>query len=147
MDQHESPDDQLDPVARIDAYFAACSTGSADDIAAHFTDDAVIWDTNLAPCRGRHAIGAMWVKVRQRWGGAVWTVDTAVTDGTTAAIEWTMTGHDPRREQRPFAFHGSEHYAFRGSLVAEIRQYWTFDPDGLDTGLVEWGYTTPGSDA
>jgi len=136
----------FDPVARIGAYFQACSTGEADDIGAHFTDDAVIWDTNLAPCRGADAIGAMWVKVRQRWGGAVWTVDTAVTDGVTAAIEWTMTGTEPR-EQRPFVFHGSEHYTFRDSLIAEIRQYWTFDPDRLDTGLVDWPYDSPVGDA
>lgn len=141
-----SADTPLDPVARIEAYFLACSTGEAGDIAAHFTGDAVIWDTNLAPCRGAEAIGAMWVKVRRRWGGAVWTVDTAVTDGTTAAIEWTMTGTEPR-EQRPFVFHGSEHYAFRDSLIAEIRQYWTFDPDRLDTGLVDWPYGSPAGDA
>lgn len=145
MDSDQHPDERIDPVARIRAYFQACGTGTAADIAAHFTDDAVIWDTNLAPCRGRDAIGAMWVKVRQRWGGAVWTIDTAVTDGITAAIEWTMTGTEPR-EQRPFVFRGSEHYAFRDSLIAEIRQYWTFDPDRLDTGLVDWPYETPARD-
>ncbi len=142
-----SPLDRLAPVARIEAYFRACTTGTAADIAAHFTADAVIWDTNLAPCRGADAIGAMWVKVRRRWDGAVWTVDTAVTDGTTAAIEWTMTGRDARDEPRPFAFHGSEHYAFRDSLIAEIRQYWTFDPGRLDTGLVDWPYDTAGGDS
>ena len=146
MDQRGSAEAGFDPVARIEAYFQACSGGTAEAIAAHFTDDAVIWDTNLAPCRGADAIGAMWVKVRRRWGGAVWTVDTAVTDGTTAAIEWTMTGIEPR-EQRPFTFHGSEHYAFRDSLIAEIRQYWTFDPDRLDTGLVDWPYDPPEGDA
>jgi len=146
VDEPRTVDSRLDPVARIEAYFHACSSGGAEDVASHFTGDAVIWDTNLAPCRGSDAIGAMWVKVRRRWGGARWTVDTAVTDGDTAAIEWTMTGIEPR-EQRPFAFHGSEHYAFRDSLIAEIRQYWTFDPDRLDTGLVDWPYDTPGRDA
>lgn len=146
VDQPSNGDVRPGPTARIEAYFQACSTGTADDIAAHFTPDAVIWDTNLAPCRGAEAIGAMWVKVRRRWGGAVWTVDTSVTDGTTAAIEWTMTGTEPR-EQRPFAFHGSEHYAFRDSLISEIRQYWTFAPDRLDTGLVDWPYDSPVRDA
>lgn len=146
VDQPSSGDGRPGPVARIEAYFEACGAGTADDIAAHFTPDAVIWDTNLAPCRGAEAIGAMWVKVRRRWGGAVWTVDTSVTDGTTAAIEWTMTGTEPR-EQRAFVFHGSEHYAFQNSLIAEIRQYWTFDPDRLDTGLVDWPYESPVRDA
>lgn len=135
------------PRERIEAYFGACNEGSAEDIAAHFTPDAVIWDSNLDPCRGSAAIGEMWVRVRRRWDGARWTVDTAVVDRNaaeageaTAAIEWTMRGHDPRQDGRPFAFRGSEHYRFQGSLIAEIRQYWTFDPDRLDTGLRGYPY-------
>ena len=46
------------PRERIEAYFGACNEGSAADIAAHFTLDAVIWDSNLDPCRGAEAIGA-----------------------------------------------------------------------------------------
>lgn len=125
------------PEDRLDAYFRACSYGSADDIAAHFTDDAVVYDTNIAPVRGKAAIGPMWVKVRERWGGATWALDSivATADGTAAAIEWHMTGTDPR-SGRAFVFRGSDHYRLRGGLIEEIRQYWTFDPDRLDTGLV-----------
>ena len=139
MSSHQT----FDPRSRIEAYFATCNDGSAGDIAGHFTADAVIYDSNLDPCRGSDAIGAMWVKVRQRWGGARWSVDTAVGDAMadgTAAIEWTMRGSDPRAGDRRFAFRGSEHYRFDGTLIAEIRQYWTFDPERLDTGLLGYGY-------
>ena len=50
-----------------------------------------------------------------------------------------MTGIAPG-DGRPFAFRGSEHYGFEGDLIAEIRQYWTFDPAILDTGLVDYPY-------
>lgn len=132
----------MDPSERIESYFAACSDGSAADIASHFTDDAVIYDTNLAPVRGNVAIGTMWVKVRERWQGARWSVDSVVCDAGGAAIEWSMTGTDPS-DGRPFVFRGSEHYRFSGTLIDEIRQYWTFDPDTLDTGLVDYPYPRP----
>ncbi len=131
----------MGPAARIDEYFRACSVGSASDIAGHFTTDAVIWDTNIRPVQGNETIAAMWLQVRHRWSGAVWTVDSIVEsgDGATAAIEWQMTGSDPT-DSRQFVFRGSEHYQFEGSLIAEIRQYWTFDPNRHDTSLVDYQY-------
>lgn len=135
----------MTPEDRLDAYFRACSHGAPDDITSHFTDDAVVFDTNFAPVRGKDTIGPMWVKVRERWGGAVWTVDSIVTaaDGNAAAVEWTMTGTD-RPRGRSFTFRGSDHYRFRDGLIEEIRQYWTFDAERLDTGLV--GYDDAGGD-
>jgi ketosteroid isomerase-like protein len=118
---------------RIEAYFASCGEGTAEEIAAHFTPDAVIYDTNIKPMVGASVIGASWVKVRDRWGGARWIVDTCV-------IEWSMTGTDPG-SGGPFVFRGSEHYRMVDGRIAEIRQYWTFDPDRLDTGLLGWDYT------
>jgi ketosteroid isomerase-like protein len=123
------------PAERIRAYFAACGEGAAGEIAAHFTDDAVIYDTNVRPMIGSEAIGRSWVTVRERWQGAVWTVDSVVSEGEAAAIEWSMSGTNPA-DGRRFVFRGSEHYAFRHTLIAEIRQYWTFDPHTLDTGLI-----------
>jgi hypothetical protein len=122
---------------RITAYFLACSEGSAAEIASHFTPDAVIYDTNVEPLVSSDRIGAAWVKVRERWGGARWTVDSAVSDGAAAAIEWSMTGVNPV-DGRSFVFRGSEHYSFAtdANLISEIRQYWTFDRVALDTGLI-----------
>ena len=122
---------------RIDAYFLACSEGSADDIASHFTADAVVFDTNHSPVRGAATIGAFWAKVRDRWDGAAWFVDTFIGDGDTAAIEWTMIGKAPQGE---FTMRGSEHYRFEAGKIAEIRQYWTFDPEKHDTSLVDFPY-------
>lgn len=124
---------------QIRAYFQACNDGTAAEIAAHFSPDAIIWDTNHPPVRGAAGIGTFWDKIRAQWTGAVWAVDTVVVDAEhdTAAIEWHMTGVGA---DGPFTFRGSEHYAFDGELIAEIRQYWTFSRDRLDTGLVEYPY-------
>jgi hypothetical protein len=120
--------------ARIEAYFEACSTGTAEDIAGHFAPDAAIYDTNHRPVRGSGTIGGFWIRVREQWGGAAWTVDRCVEERDGAAIEWTMTGRSPRL----FHVRGSEHYEFApDGRIAEIRQYWTFDADVLDSGLVE----------
>ncbi len=123
--------------ARIEAYFAACSDGTAEEIAAHFSPGAVVYDTNHAPVSGSGTIGGFWVRVRERWGGARWTVDTCVEDADAAAIEWTMTGAEPR----PFRVRGSEHYRFApDGRIDEIRQYWTFDAERLDTALLRYPY-------
>lgn len=134
----------MEPRSRIEAYFEACGTGSADEIASHFSADAVIYDTNVRPFRGADAIAGMWTQVRERWQGARWHVDSCVAAGDTAAIEWSMTGADPATG-RAFTFRGSEHYAFRDTLIAEIRQYWTFDAEKLDTGLMGYAYPTDGA--
>lgn len=133
----------MTPHDRISAYFAMCSEGSAEDIAAHFTPDAVIFDTNIRPIRGASEIGDMWVNVRERWGGARWAVDSVISDGVEAAIEWSMTGTDPKTDSA-FTFRGSEHYRFVDSRIDEIRQYWTFDRTQLDTGLLGYRYEESG---
>jgi ketosteroid isomerase-like protein len=124
-------------------YRAACTEGTAQDIAATLTPAAVVYDTNHAPVRGHEAIGAFWVRVRARWHGARWRIDALVEEGDAAASEWTMTGQS---DGRPFAVHGSEHYRVEDGRIAEIRQYWSFDPERLDTGLVGYPYAVDGSD-
>lgn len=124
----------MDARQRITAYFTACSEGTAADIASHFTPDAVVYDTNIRPMVGADDIGSSWVAVRDRWGGAVWGLDSFAGDWDGAAIEWWMRGTDPT-DGRAFTFRGSEHYAFDDGLISEIRQYWTFDRERLDTGL------------
>lgn len=122
---------------RIEAYFRACGAGSGSEIASHFTSDAVVYDTNHQPVVGAQAIGRFWVRIREQWNAARWHVDTCLSGGDAAAIEWTMTG---RSEGRRFAIRGSEHYAFRGDRIAQIRQYWTFDRERLDSALRDYPY-------
>jgi len=123
----------------IRRYFHACSSGTAAEISACFTPDGTVYDTNLAPVVGAEAAGRFWVAVRHRWGGARWTVDRTIGEGDHAACEWTMTGRAPL-DGRPFAFRGSDHYRFAGDLIAEVRQYWTFDSERLDTALIGYPY-------
>jgi len=127
--------DQIDLVR---SYFAACGSGSAGEIAAHFTEAATIFDTNHAPIVGREQIGAFWVRTRERWSGARWIVDSAVEQDDAAAIEWSMHGV---ADGEPFVFRGSEHYRFRDGLIDELRQYWTYDPTQPGSALLGFDYT------
>lgn len=118
-------------------YNQACSVGSVDDVMAFFTPDAVIYDLNHPPVRGREAIGTFWGRIRAKWGGAVWETDSVMASGLMAAAEWTMRG---TAAAGPFAFHGVDVFVATDSgLLAEVRQYWRFDP-GSDSGLVGFPY-------
>jgi ketosteroid isomerase-like protein len=132
--------DELERTVR--AYNEACSHDVLADITAFFTHDAVIYDLNHPPVVGRDAIGVFWGKVRARWGGATWDTDRVVTDGVAAVAEWTM--HGRAVDGRPFAFRGADAFAFapgdRRLLISEIRQYWRFDPERLESGLVGYPY-------
>ena len=144
--------------ACIEGYFSACTSGDADAVARHFTEDAVVYDTNHAPVRGAEVIGRFWSRIAAKWQGASWHCERLVTDGETAAIEWMMSGTmaASRRSAggaeagQPFAVRGSEHYDFGtdsetgGRLISEIRQYWTFDLDHPSSELVDYPYGEPG---
>ena len=125
-------------IERIRAYFASCGEGNAKTVAAHFTENARIYDLNHAPVIGRETIGKFWEKIVRKWAGATWHLDTSVEDGERAAIEWTMRGVHNGRE---FTVRGSEHYEFEDGLIREIRQYWTFTPDAPGSELVDFPYT------
>lgn len=128
----------MDPKTRIEAYFDACNGGDAEAIASHFCDDAVVYDTNHAPVRGAATIGRFWTKIREKWGDAFWHVDACIASGDSAAIEWTFSGVHSERGR--FCARGSEHYRMRDTRIAEIRQYWTFDPDSPAAALHGFPY-------
>lgn len=123
--------------ALVERYFSACSTGSAADIAACFTDGAVVYDLNHRPVRGADRIGAFYTRVRDQWDGAVWEVNTYLERGGAAAIEWTMRGVADGQE---FAVRGSEHYAFLAGRIDQIRQYWRFDQSSPSVALRDYPY-------
>ena len=125
-------------IDRIRAYFSSCNQGSTAAVAAHFTEDARIYDLNHAPVIGRETIGRFWEKIVRKWAGATWHLDTVVDDGQRSAIEWTMRG---RHNGREFTVRGSEHYEFEDGLIREIRQYWTFVPDDPGSELVGFPYS------
>ena len=65
---------------QIRSYFAACTSGTPEDIAGHFSGATVIYDTNHPPVQGALAIGAFWARVRDRWSGATWTLDWGIEE-------------------------------------------------------------------
>jgi ketosteroid isomerase-like protein len=120
----------MDPAARVIAYFDACNDGSADEIAACFTEDAAIYDTVVPPVCGARVIAESVVALRAAWRGGRWSVDSVVADGTHAAIEWTLRGS---RGGRPAVLRGSEHYRLaEDGRIEEIRQYWSDRGTGLN---------------
>lgn len=123
--------------ALLDRYFAACSAGDAAGVVECFADDAVIYDTNHAPVVGREAIGRFWQMVGTKWKGATWEAHTFVGDDDHAAVEWSMRGSVGGR---PFVVRGSDHYDFADGLIAQVRQYWTFDEDSPGSELVGFPY-------
>lgn len=47
----------MDRPARIRAYFESCNSGDSAEVAAHFSPDAIIYDTNHKPVRTAAGIG------------------------------------------------------------------------------------------
>ena len=64
--------------------------------------------------------------------------EQGVLGGDRAAIEWSVTGTHPERGR--FCVRGSEHYRMSGDRIAEIRQYWTFDPAAPGAALHGFPY-------
>ena len=121
----------------VESYFAACSRGDSAEIARHFCPDAVVYDLNHDPIATASGIGEFYIRVRDRWQGASWHVNTYTESGDTAAIEWTMRGE---ADGEPFLVRGSEHYQFRDGAIAQIRQYWSFDRSRPGVGLRGYPY-------
>jgi ketosteroid isomerase-like protein len=122
----------------VESYFAACTGGDPAAIARHFTEEAVVYDLNHAPVRGATTIADFFCRVRDRWQGAGWEVNTYLDGGDAAAVEWTMHG---KHDEEHFAVRGSEHYEFVNGLIGQIRQYWAFDPERPGVGLQGYPYS------
>lgn len=124
----------------VDSYFAACSAGDAEQVADHFAPDAVVFDTNHAPVRGAAEIGRFYAAASVRYGGARWHVDSFVdSGGKSCASEWTMTAPSAEAVVR-----GSEHYEVADGRITQIRQYWTYDRENMNTELVDFTYAESG---
>tara|TARA_Y100000780_G_scaffold180198_1_gene165815 strand:+ start:306 stop:722 length:417 start_codon:yes stop_codon:yes gene_type:complete len=124
----------------IRSYFEACTSGSSEAVAQHFTENAVIYDTNHSPITTAASIGNFWSQIHAKWIGARWVVERVIESGDSAAIEWMMEGE---HLGEMFSVRGSEHYTFQGSLIEEIRQYWIFDPQSPGGGLISYPYDQP----
>src|SRR3954453_16004338 len=103
------------------AYYEALNTGDAEGVSAHFTDDAVHYYTRLGPHEGAETIG--------RYAAfAVEHIDPQchlehlIAQGDQVAIEWTMTGRDPKQDERRLD-RGAEWFLIRDGKIAEVRAY------------------------
>lgn len=123
--------------ALVERYFRACSTGTRSEIAACFTEGAVVYDLNHRPVRGAKSIGSFYARVRDQWDGASWEINNYLEDDRAAAVEWTMRG---RTDGTAFAVRGSEHYEFSAGRIDQIRQYWRFDPSSPSVALRDYPY-------
>ena len=108
-------------VDHIRSYYAALNTGDAEVVAAHFTDDATHYYTRLGPHEGAETIGQM-TDLAVKSIEAQWFVENVIEEGDQAAIEWTMTWRDPKSGERRLD-RGTEWFAFRDDLIAEVRAY------------------------
>jgi hypothetical protein len=122
----------------VERYFQACTHEPAEQIAAFFCAHASVYDNNHKPVQGAQTIGTFYVKMRERWQGASWHIDTFIEADDAAASEWTMRAYQNGAKQ---LVRGSEHYEFEHGLIRQIRQYWRFDRKALATGLVDYPYT------
>jgi len=108
-------------VDHIRSYYAALNTGDAEAVASHFTDDATHYYTRLGPHEGAETIGQM-TDLAVKSIEAQWFVENAIEEGDQAAIEWTMTWRDPKSGEKRLD-RGTEWFAFRDGLIAEVRAY------------------------
>lgn len=109
------------PLDQVRSYYAALSTGDADAVAAHFTDDATHYYTRLGPHEGARTI-AEHCKLGVEAIDGKWFIEDAITDGERVAIEWTMTWRDPE-SGKPRLDRGTEWFEFRDGRIAEVRAY------------------------
>lgn len=108
-------------VDHIRSYYTALNTGDAAAVAGHFTPDATHYYTRLGPHEGAETIGQM-TNLAVESIEAQWFVENAIEEGEQAVIEWTMTWRDPKSGERRLD-RGTEWFAFRDGLIAEVRAY------------------------
>jgi ketosteroid isomerase-like protein len=108
-------------VDHIRSYYAALNTGDAKAVAGHFTEDATHYYTRLGPHEGAETIGQM-TDLAVKSIEAQWYVENAIEEGDQAVIEWTMTWRDPKSGEKRLD-RGTEWFAFRDGLIAEVRAY------------------------
>lgn len=105
----------------VRSYYEALNTGDADEVAAHFTDDAVHYYTRLGPHAGATAI-AEYAAFGVNEIEGQWHLENGIDDGKQACIEWAMTWRDPRSGERRID-RGAEWFRFRDGKICEVRAY------------------------
>jgi ketosteroid isomerase-like protein len=110
------------PADRVRAYYDDLSSGDADAVARHFTDDAIHYYTRRAPHLGARQIADNAAAAVQ-YLNAVWTLESLVADDDAVAIEWSMAFDHPTKGTRMLD-RGAELFRFRDGLISEVRAYY-----------------------
>jgi ketosteroid isomerase-like protein len=110
------------PAERVRAYYDDLSSGDADAVARHFTDDAIHYYTRRAPHLGARAIAENAAAAVEHLD-AVWTLESLVADDEQVAIEWSMAFNHPTKGTRMLD-RGAELFRFRDGLICEVRAYY-----------------------
>jgi ketosteroid isomerase-like protein len=110
------------PSERVRAYYDDLSSGDADAVARHFTDDAIHYYTRRAPHLGARAIAENAAAAVQ-YLDAVWVLENLVGDDEQVGIEWSMLFNHPTKGTRMLD-RGAEFFRFRDGLICEVRAYY-----------------------
>ena len=112
----------MTPNERVSAYYEDLSSGDADAVARHFTEDAIHYYTRRAPHLGARAIAENAAAAVQ-YLDAQWVLENLVGDGEQVAIEWSMLFNHPTKGTRMLD-RGAELFRFRDGLICEVRAYY-----------------------
>ena len=112
----------MTPSERVRAYYEALSSGDADAVAQHFTEDAIHYYTRRAPHLGARAIAENAAAAVQHLN-AYWKLENLVGDDEQVAIEWSMVFDHPTKKSRMLD-RGAELFRFRDGLICEVRAYY-----------------------
>ena len=112
----------MTPEERVRAYYDDLSSGDADAVARHFTDDAIHYYTRRAPHLGARAIADNAAAAVEHLN-AVWVLESLAGDGQQIAIEWSMAFDHPTKGTRMLD-RGAEFFRFRDDLICEVRAYY-----------------------
>lgn len=113
----------MTPAERVRAYYDDLSSGDADAVARHFTEDAVHYYTRRAPHLGASRIAGNAAAAVEHLN-AVWVLENLVADEEQAAIEWSMAFDHPTTPARRLLDRGTEWFRFRDGLICEVRAYY-----------------------
>jgi hypothetical protein len=114
----------MTPEERVRAYYDDLSSGDAEAVARHFTDDAIHYYTRRAPHLGAAQIAENAAAAVNHLG-ARWVLENLVADAEQVAIEWSMEFNHPTKPDRPRMLdRGTEWFRFRDGLICEVRAYY-----------------------
>lgn len=117
--------------ARTQQIFDMFNTHDPAAAAAHFADGAELRDSAIErPIVGRQAIAAVYARHFAAFPDTHVRVDRMIGEGTTVAVEWTLTGTHRGKIMglaatgRPISFKGISVIRYRANLAVADTRMW-----------------------